>query len=108
MAANLELNPAHAAVRKLKGLVAADANATSTRDYATLLYDVAAVSSGYELADPAAFAARVVTLMTGEAEEAAEEEPPAADAPAPAVPSEAPAESSDGDSDGGEAVVPEV
>jgi len=110
MAANLELNPAHAAVRKLKGLVAADANATSTRDYATLLYDVAAVSSGYELADPAAFAARVVTLMTGEAEEAAEEEPPAADAAAPAdaVPSEAPAESSDGDSDGGEAVVPEV
>ena len=110
MAANLELNPAHAAVRKLKGLVAADANATSTRDYATLLYDVAAVSSGYELADPAAFAARVVTLMTGEAEEAAEEEPPAADADAlaDAVPSEAPAESSDGDSDGGEAVVPEV
>jgi hypothetical protein len=27
------------------------------------LYDVAAISSGYELADPAAFAKRVVALM---------------------------------------------
>ena len=32
--------------------------------FAELLYDVAAVSSGYELQDPAAFAKRVVALMS--------------------------------------------
>lgn len=66
MAANLELNPNHPAVLKLKQMVDDDKKSAATRDYATLLYDVAAVSSGYEVADPAAFAARVVRLMTGE------------------------------------------
>jgi len=66
MAANLELNPNHPAVLKLKQMVVDDKKSAATRDYATLLYDVAAVSSGYEVADPAAFAARVVRLMTGE------------------------------------------
>jgi len=46
MAANLELNPSHPAVLKLKEMVGSDSGSAATRDYATLLYDVAAVSSG--------------------------------------------------------------
>jgi len=64
MAANLELNAEHPVVGKLKGMVAADDAASA--EYATLLYEVAAVSSGYEVKDPAAFAQRVVKLMAGE------------------------------------------
>jgi HSP90 family molecular chaperone len=66
MAANLELNPSHPAVLKLKRMVDEDKTSAAMQDYATLLYDVAAVSSGYEVADPAAFASRVVRLMTGD------------------------------------------
>ncbi len=36
-----------------------------TKQYAQLLYDVAAVASGYEVADPGAFAKRVVAMMSG-------------------------------------------
>ena len=51
---------------------------------ASLLYDVAAVSSGYEVDDPGAFAKRVVALMSGEDLAAT-----VADAPAPAPEPEA-------------------
>jgi len=79
MSANLELNPKHAAVLKLKEMIEEDKEAKSTKDFAALLFDVAAVSSGYEVTDPAGFAKRVVTLMSGveeedEGEEAPEEE----------------------------------
>ena len=90
MAANLEINPKHPAVLKLKGMVDdAGADDAATRDFASLLYDVAAVSSGYEIKDPADFAKRVVSLMAEgvvmemdepaeePAEEAAEEAAPA-------------------------------
>eukprot|EP00967_Tisochrysis_lutea_P098339 scaffold145130_cov31-Tisochrysis_lutea.AAC.3 len=93
MAANLEINPNHPAVLKLKQMVAEDKESASTRDYATLLYDVAAVSSGYEVADPSGFASRVVRLMIGE------DAPDQADAAKPMV---------DKEDDGDEAVVPEV
>ena len=64
MAANLEINPKHPAVLKLKGMVEeAGTDDAATRDFASLLYDVAAVSSGYEIKDPADFARRVVSLM---------------------------------------------
>merc|ERR1719375_2263582 len=65
MASNLEINPNHEVVSKLKGMLDEDGKPTSEAapEYAELLYDVAAVSSGYELSDPAAFAKRVVALM---------------------------------------------
>lgn len=44
MAANLEINPTHPVVLKLKGM--AEANSSGARQYAQLLYDVAVVSSG--------------------------------------------------------------
>ena len=69
MASNLEINPKHEVVLKLKGMVGDDAAAAAAsptaKAYAELLYDVAAVSSGYEISDPAAFAKRVVALMSG-------------------------------------------
>merc|ERR1719310_1644249 len=69
MAANLEINPTHPVVDKLKGMVNDDGKQTSDAapGYASLLYDVAAISSGYELDDPAAFTKRVIALM-GEGE----------------------------------------
>ena len=47
--------------------------------YAELLYDVAVVSSGYELDDPSAFAKRVVALMEGGEEGLAAVAPPKAE-----------------------------
>ena len=87
MASNLEVNPKHEVVRKLKDMVAAgDAQQATAKAYAELLYDVAAVSSGYELGDTAAFAKRIVALMSGGddalgalADEEAPAEAPAAD-----------------------------
>ena len=61
---NLEINPKHPVVDKIKGLVGDRTAAPPLAEaYAELLYDVASVSSGYELNGPAAFAKRVVALM---------------------------------------------
>jgi len=67
MAANLELNKDHPVVVTLKEKVDAEPDAADTKEFARLLYDVAAVSSGYEIKDAAAFSRRVVQLMAGEA-----------------------------------------
>jgi len=64
MASNLEINPKHPAVLKLKGMVEADRSSAATKDFASLVFDVAAVSSGYEIKDTAAFATRVISLMS--------------------------------------------
>jgi heat shock protein beta len=64
MASNLEINPKHPAVLKLKGLVETERESTATRDFASLVFDVAAVSSGYEIKDTSAFATRVIALMS--------------------------------------------
>ncbi len=67
MAANLEINPKHAVVTRLQAMVGAGADEVSgaASGFAELLYDVAAVASGYELTNPGAFAGRVVALMEG-------------------------------------------
>jgi len=95
MAANLEINPTHPVVDKLKGMVNDDGKQTSDAapGYASLLYDVAAISSGYELDDPAAFTKRVIALMgEGEAGLAA-----LATAAAAAAPADEPAADDEGD-----------
>jgi len=85
MASNLEINPSHPVVTKLRSMVGeGEGNASpAAAGYAELLYDVAAVSSGYELDDPAAFAKRVVALMEDgeEALAAVSPPPPPADPP---------------------------
>jgi len=67
MKANLELNAKHEVIKKLSSMVAADAGTptAATTNYAKLVYDMAAVSSGWELKDPANFAKRVAALMGG-------------------------------------------
>jgi heat shock protein beta len=82
MAANLEINSKHPVITKLKGMVGEGAEVSGAAvGYAELLYDVAAVSSGYELAEPATFAKRIVALMGGgESELATMDEAKAAEA----------------------------
>ena len=65
MAANLEINPSHPVVTKLKSMVDDEAAGGAAKQYAQLLYEVAAVSSGYEVNDPAAFTKRITALMAG-------------------------------------------
>jgi heat shock protein beta len=65
MAANLEVNTAHPAVQKVKTLKESG-NEAAAKDMANLIYDVAAISSGYDVAEPASFAKRVIALMAGE------------------------------------------
>ncbi|KAL3912720.1 MAG: hypothetical protein SGPRY_008240, partial [Prymnesium sp.] len=68
MAANLEINPKHPVVSKLKAMVDADRANSGAEQFAKLLHEVAVVSSGYEIEDPAAFAKRITALMAdGEA-----------------------------------------
>jgi molecular chaperone HtpG len=66
MASNLEINPKHEVIGKLKAMLAAEGEPPAgAAAYAELLFEVAAISSGYELSDPAGFAKRVVALMGG-------------------------------------------
>ena len=62
-AAALELNPSHPVVMSLKRAVAADDASAAAKEQAELLYDVAALTGGYTVDDPGAFAKRVVALM---------------------------------------------
>ena len=90
MAANLELNPNHPVVLKLKAMVDAGDTGDEAKAFGTLLYEVAAVASGYELKDPTGFAGRIV-LMMADADAMAkfqEEVNSAAPPPPPAAPAE--------------------
>ena len=77
----------HRDVKTLNVLIDAEGQASDAAapSYAELLFDVAAISSGYELNDPAAFTKRVIAIMSdGDAGLAAlATEPPAAEEAAP-------------------------
>ena len=60
---NLELNPDHALMGKLKSLVEAGDAQDTLDEYAALLFDQALLTEGTPLPDPAAFAKRVSNLM---------------------------------------------
>jgi heat shock protein beta len=68
--ANLEINANHEVIKKMQSMVAADGDKASEKatNYAKLVYDIAAVSSGWELKDPADFSKRVAALMEGGAD----------------------------------------
>ncbi|HOW52518.1 MAG TPA: molecular chaperone HtpG [bacterium] len=59
----LELNPDHAIFATLTRLHAENPDAPKLRDYAALLYDQSLLTAGLPVDDPAAFAARLTTLM---------------------------------------------
>merc|ERR1711862_59570 len=65
----LEVNPSHPIVQDLEQLVKADDSEdnTAARNSAVLLYDVAALTSGYEIEDSADFAKRILSLMSSKA-----------------------------------------
>lgn len=60
---NLELNPDHPLMGKLKTLVDAGDAEARLKEYAELLFDQALLTEGTPLPDPAAFAKRVSALM---------------------------------------------
>jgi len=62
----LEVNPAHPVVRDLERMVQSGdkLDEDEPKNFATLLYDVAALRSGYEIEDAAGFSQRIMSLMT--------------------------------------------
>ena len=59
----LEVNPRHPIIAQLKDRVAKDAEDTEASNLAFLLYDTAAVASGFDMEDPQQFAQRMYKLM---------------------------------------------
>lgn len=60
---NLELNPGHPVIAKLKSMVESDAEDGRVAEYAELLFDQSLLTEGTPLPNPAAFAKRVSKLM---------------------------------------------
>ncbi len=89
----LEINPKHPIVQDLERMVRTDRESKETKNYAMLMYDVASMTSGYEVSDAGDFAQRVMALMTTKAKQDGLED----------VTAEEPKEKDDGD-----AITPEV
>ena len=66
-AAALEINPDHPVVTALATAVEADRASAEAKAQVELMYDVAALTGGYTIEDPGAFASRVIALMGGNA-----------------------------------------
>lgn len=60
----MEINPNHPIVKDLDKMVKGDKESEATKDYAMLLFDVAGLTSGYEVDDMSSFAKRVMGLMS--------------------------------------------
>jgi len=60
----LEINPNHPIVQDLERMVKTDKDSEETKNFAILLYDVAGMTSGYEIGDTKDFATRVMNLMS--------------------------------------------
>eukprot|EP00580_Thalassiosira_gravida_P009944 CAMPEP_0201625364 /NCGR_PEP_ID=MMETSP0493-20130528/1185_1 /ASSEMBLY_ACC=CAM_ASM_000838 /TAXON_ID=420259 /ORGANISM="Thalassiosira gravida, Strain GMp14c1" /LENGTH=528 /DNA_ID=CAMNT_0048095331 /DNA_START=11 /DNA_END=1597 /DNA_ORIENTATION=- len=64
----LEVNPAHPIVQDLERMIGSGAEESEEpKNFATLLYDVAALTSGYDIEDSGDFAQRILSLMTTKA-----------------------------------------
>lgn len=59
----MEINVHHPIVRELKERVTLDAEDSTAKDIAFLMYETAALTSGFSLEDPADFASRIVKIM---------------------------------------------
>jgi len=62
--ATLEVNPSHPIIAKLKAMIELNSAAPETDAFGSLVYDVAALASGYTIEDPALFASRINGLMS--------------------------------------------
>jgi heat shock protein beta len=64
----LEVNPSHPIVQDLDRMIRTGGEESDeAKNFAVLLYDVAALTSGYEIEDSGDFAQRILTLMTSKA-----------------------------------------
>jgi len=64
----LEINPNHPIVMDLAKMIdGGKLDADETKNYAMLIYDVASMTSGYDVSDPGSFAKRIMKLMTTKA-----------------------------------------
>lgn len=70
----MEINPKHPIIKDLNQMVKDKKENKATEDYARLLFDVAGMTSGYDVEDMAGFAKRVMTLMSPEMATKAEDE----------------------------------
>merc|ERR1712161_113412 len=66
----MEINPNHPIVTDLAKMVKENKAGQEAEDFARLLFDVAAMASGYDIDDMAGFAKRVMGLMSPNAEAA--------------------------------------
>lgn len=65
----LEINPNHPIIQELNNRVNGKSDEEETKNFAKLVYDVASMTSGYEIDDAANFAQRVMSLMTTNTQE---------------------------------------
>lgn len=59
----MEINPDHPVVKSLQASFNTQPDADSTKQTAVLLYDIAALTGGYSIDDPNAFALRVTSML---------------------------------------------
>ena len=59
----LEVNPFHPSIKKLKEMFENDAESETAKDMAALMYATSLLESGFELADPRAYAKRVYDVL---------------------------------------------
>eukprot|EP00746_Dinoflagellata_sp_MGD_P007675 gnl/MRDRNA2_/MRDRNA2_115235_c0_seq1.p1 gnl/MRDRNA2_/MRDRNA2_115235_c0~~gnl/MRDRNA2_/MRDRNA2_115235_c0_seq1.p1 ORF type:complete len:821 (+),score=190.46 gnl/MRDRNA2_/MRDRNA2_115235_c0_seq1:107-2569(+) len=62
--ATLEINPEQPIIKQLKEFHSMDPDAPKCKELANLVYEIAALTGGYRIDDPAAFAKRVTTMVT--------------------------------------------
>ncbi len=62
--ASLEINAEHPIIKKLREVHKADAGSAETKDLTHLVYEIAALTGGYQIEDPKAFASRVTSVVT--------------------------------------------
>merc|ERR1719296_231000 len=64
----LEVNPSHPIVQDLERMVSSQGEESEeATNFAVLLYDVAALTSGYDVEDSGDFAQRILSMMTSKA-----------------------------------------
>merc|ERR1712183_958295 len=59
----LEINPDHPIIHDIELMIENESNKEKAKKYSLLLYDVARITSGYEISDSGEFAKRVMSLM---------------------------------------------
>jgi heat shock protein beta len=105
----MEINPKHPIIKDLRAMIETNKEGKETEDYAKLLFDVAGMTSGYDVEDMSSFAKRVMSLMsTGAVETEKEETVTEAVKEEETVVDAVKEKASEAEGDSSEAVTPEV